>query len=926
MYRFLILLICLIQPPDSLNTVQILGLFPKHRNVFSRYLNANQNSHWSIQSMEMFRTAIILADRYKIYVDGHPINGTILQTNTNSNGFAELELVCRSITNTTEHDVLGVVGPTSSTSARYLAPFAAHIGLPLVSYTASNADLDDTFNYPTFYRTIPSDILTAEAIVKLFKYYSWITCSMIIGNDDYGYGGLKLLSENYYANLSIQERLVFDPRVDKFQADLKQTLEKSRSRIILVWANHSSSTRIIQHALYAKLLGNSSAIGVNETLQKEAFNIWRNLSHDRDNVPEHVSSVSLEAMYTFDAVWALVQALNKSMLNNTSPSMKKSSTCFDSLLQNHDEYLMHVNNTSFFGVSGHIQLSKINSSDRGYGTMYGLYNVQSTTLKNNRGERELTYIKVLTWYETTRNWTNSTNEDNTYIIWPNNETTQAPADYPQLRGQHLRILVIDAPPFVIVHNSSIPKQLSTYAKILERIRSNPVHLKTNDSNILIYGFVANFIHELAMRMNFTYKINVADPSTAYHSLVALVAEDDRQYDIVLSNIAMTSDRMLKVDFSTPFHEDTFRIITRLNPYSSSLSLFSCFNPFTWDVWVAIFAVIIYSSIIIYVFEHQNRTIENNQSELKTILIGICHGLTSILIMNSDIRLTTTSSRLTILGLYALGMILIAIYTANFSSFLTLNRGQSFISGIDDIKNGLLPFSRIGIVTNSAASDYYIRNISTHYYSLSSVEETYSRLLDHTIDASIWDSSILEYAVNNYYCNELIVTGVGFIKSSFAIVLPKNWLYKKDLDVNIVSLRESQKLELFEKVWMNHRECSSSSSSSSLNHVDGPKSETFSINTLGGVFLMFLIITAIAFGFHIWNCRIPTCNLLESDQPTLNIDQWNLLSNLVHCFDENNGYGFVEHFIEDQNRLPLKLRFKYPSVDANVLSIYTHIHK
>ncbi|CAF1562100.1 unnamed protein product, partial [Rotaria sordida] len=190
-------------------------------------------------------------------------------------------------------------------------------------------------------------------------------------------------------------------------------------------------------------------------------------------------------------------------------------------------------------------------------------------------------------------------------------------------------------------------------------------------------------------------------------------------------------------------------------------------------------------------------------------------------MNSDIRLTTTSSRLTILGLYALGIILIAIYTANFSSFLTLNRGQSFISGIDDIKNGVLPFSRIGIVTNSAVSDYYIRNISTHYYSLSSVEETYSRLLDHTIDASIWDSSILEYAVNNYYCNELIVTGVGFIKSSFAIVLPKNWLYKKDLDVNIVSLRESQKLELFEKVWMNHRECSSSSSSS-LNHVDGPK--------------------------------------------------------------------------------------------------------
>ncbi|CAF1553094.1 unnamed protein product [Rotaria sordida] len=45
-----------------------------------------------------------------------------------------------------------------------------------------------------------------------------------------------------------------------------------------------------------------------------------------------------------------------------------------------------------------------------------------------------------------------------------------------------------------------------------------------------------------------------------------------------------------------------------------------------------------------------------------------------------------------------------------------------------------------------------------------------------------------------------------------------------------------------------------------------------------------------------------------------MDQWNLLSNLVNCFDENSGYAFVERFIDEQNRLPLKLRFKYSSVN------------
>ncbi|CAF4555440.1 unnamed protein product [Rotaria sp. Silwood2] len=474
-------------------------------------------------------------------------------------------------------------------------------------------------------------------------------------------------------------------------------------------------------------------------------------------------------------------------------------------------------------------------------------------LKNPSGKKEPIYLKVLAWYERTRNWTNNTDEDNSYIIWSNSDNTKVPTDYPQLREQHLQILVIEAPPFVIVHNSSAHHPVSESAKNFERIRYRFDPLTTKDPEVLIYGFVADFIRELEAHMHFTYTINVADPSTPYHSLVALLAEDNRQYDIILSNIAATSDRMLKVDFSTPFREDTFRIITRLKPYSSSLSLFSCFNPFTWDVWAAIFAVMIYSSIIIYIFEHYNRDVENNQSKLKTILIGICNGLTSILIMNGDLRLTTISSRLTILGLYALGIILVATYTANLSSLLTLNRGQPFISGIDDIKNGLLPFSRIGIVTNSSISDYYIRNISTKYYALSKVDETYSRLLDHTIDASICDSSLLEYAVNNYYCDELTVTGVGFVKSSFAVVLPKNWLYKTHLDVNILALRESQKLESLENVWMSHRTCSSSSSN--FDEADGSKSETFSLNVLGGLFLTFLIITAIAFGFHICHCRL-----------------------------------------------------------------------
>ena len=66
------------------------------------------------------------------------------------------------------------------------------------------------------------------------------------------------------------------------------------------------------------------------------------------------------------------------------------------------------------------------------------------------------------------------------------------------------------------------------------------------------------------------------------------------------------------------------------------------------------------------------------------------------------------------------------------------------------------------------------------------------------------------------------------------------------------------------------------------------------------------------------------NLLRSDQSTLSIDQWNLLSDLVHRFDEHSGYAFVEHFIQDQNMLPLKLRFKYSSVTNFIMSLNSKV--
>jgi len=63
------------------------------------------------------------------------------------------------------------------------------------------------------------------------------------------------------------------------------------------------------------------------------------------------------------------------------------------------------------------------------------------------------------------------------------------------------------------------------------------------------------------------------------------------------------------------------------------------------------------------------------------------------------------------------------------------------------------------------------------------------------------------------------------------------------------------------------------------------------------------------------------NLLQANQSTLTIDQSNLFSNLMLCYDEQSGLSLAERFISQQNILPLKLRFKCGSVNEFLSSLF-----
>jgi hypothetical protein len=57
---------------------------------------------------------------------------------------------------------------------------------------------------------------------------------------------------------------------------------------------------------------------------------------------------------------------------------------------------------------------------------------------------------------------------------------------------------------------------------------------------------------------------------------------------------------------------------------------------------------------------------------------------------------------------------------------------------------------------------------------------------------------------------------------------------------------------------------------------------------------------------------------------LNYDQWNLISNLVHCYKEHSALSYIRNFIQEQTTLPIKMRCKTAAIDKLFESILSGV--
>eukprot|EP00063_Salmo_salar_P095985 XP_014070820.1 PREDICTED: extracellular calcium-sensing receptor-like [Salmo salar] len=86
--------------------------------------------------------------------------------------------------------VTAIVGESASTPTISMLRIIGQFGIPQVSHYASCACLSDKKQYPTFFRTIPSDKFQAAALAHLIRHFGWTWIGAVRSDSDYGNNGM----------------------------------------------------------------------------------------------------------------------------------------------------------------------------------------------------------------------------------------------------------------------------------------------------------------------------------------------------------------------------------------------------------------------------------------------------------------------------------------------------------------------------------------------------------------------------------------------------------------------------------------------------------------------------------------------------------------------------------------------------------------
>uniref|UniRef100_A0A8C4SHY2 Extracellular calcium-sensing receptor-like n=1 Tax=Erpetoichthys calabaricus TaxID=27687 RepID=A0A8C4SHY2_ERPCA len=152
--------------------------------------------------------------------------------------------------------VIAVVGDPLSSHSIAAMRIMGLFHLPMVSYLASCSCLSNRQEFPSFFRTTPSDAFQVKAMIEIVKHYGWVWIGAIASDDDYGQNAIKALIKEVSAFGCIAF-IEMVPTVFKKEKILQivNTVKQSTAKVIVVFSPQVEFNTLVKEIVKQNITG-----------------------------------------------------------------------------------------------------------------------------------------------------------------------------------------------------------------------------------------------------------------------------------------------------------------------------------------------------------------------------------------------------------------------------------------------------------------------------------------------------------------------------------------------------------------------------------------------------------------------------------------------------------------------------------------------
>ncbi len=297
------------------------------------------------------------------------------------------------------------------------------------------------------------------------------------------------------------------------------------------------------------------------------------------------------------------------------------------------------------------------------------------------------------------------------------------------------------------------------------------------------GFSIDLWQEIARRINRDYEYQFVDTVTEQ-----LAAVEEGQADLAITGISITKAREEVMDFSLPYFKAGLQVMTSTSDQSRlttprTILANLVMSPEFFTVIASLLVVILIMAHVFWLVERK-RNADFPTSYLRGIWEGIWYTVvTMVTVGYGDKTVRSVVGRIAAMVWMFASLFLVASFTANITSQLTINRFYGTVRGPED-----LPGKAIATVDGSTAAQYLTAQ-RIPFTAVETIDAAYALLEAGTVDAVVYDSPVLLYYANGEGQGRVQVVGAIFEPQDYGIAFPTGSHDRETVNQALLEIKE-----------------------------------------------------------------------------------------------------------------------------------------